>query len=154
MIRLKIANLNKRFRLNEDFVKALVRDVVRHVAMRGGELSIVFLGRKGIQGLNRKFRREDSSTDVISFHMDDREVLPKMSFGDVFISLDAAKENARIFNSSFERELVLYIIHGILHLSGYDDERPRDRARMRKKENEILAHICKARDLSKVLIQP
>jgi len=61
--------------------------------------------------------------------------------GDVIISVDAAIGNARRFQTSFEYEIVLYMIHGILHLLGFDDHSPADIKRMRHKEKELMEHL-------------
>jgi len=65
--------------------------------------------------------------------------------------LDRALENSRIFGTKFEDEVVLYVIHGILHLSGYDDETHDKQRRMSKKQDEILKYLWKKENLSKVL---
>lgn len=61
--------------------------------------------------------------------------------GDVIISVDAARSNAAVFKTSLEYELVLYVIHGILHLLGFDDHDPVDIQRMRRKEKEFMEHF-------------
>jgi probable rRNA maturation factor len=71
--------------------------------------------------------------------------------GEVCVSLDEALANSRRFESGFERELVLYLIHGIMHLFGYDDRKAGERARMVKRQEEILERLCGDLDLSRVL---
>ncbi len=149
-MRLKIANLHRAFRLDERFLGLLARDILRRVRVTQREISVVFLTKARMRELNRQFRHRDAATDVLSFRLEGGSSRSRASFGDVFISPDAARENADAFNSSFEKEIVLYVIHGILHLAGYDDTRPRERARMRKKEEELLTDLCRARDLSRV----
>jgi probable rRNA maturation factor len=61
--------------------------------------------------------------------------------GDIIISTDAALKNSRLYGTRLSEELALYVIHGILHLLGFDDHRPRDVEKMRKKEQELLASL-------------
>lgn len=135
-------------------MRVLTREILQWLKMRRGELTIVFLNGRALRELNRHYRHRDFPTDVLSFSLTDAKPGSDNFLGEVYISLDAARENARAFRSRFERELVLYIVHGVLHLAGYDDTRPGDRARMRKKEEEILARLCKGRDLSIVSMRP
>jgi probable rRNA maturation factor len=116
--------------------------------LKKGEVALIFVDERRIRELNRAFKKKDCPTDVLGF-----EVSPPGrtgTFGDIFISLDAAKSNAASFGSYFEKEIILYMIHGLLHLAGYDDVRPKDRMRMRSKETELLDEICKTRNLSRV----
>lgn len=89
---------------------------------------------------------------MLSFKIDSRGFGLKGFLGEIFISLDTALENARAFKARFEDEIVLYLVHGILHLAGYEDENVRTRLRMSKKESYILKRLCRNEDLSKVLM--
>ena len=71
--------------------------------------------------------------------------------GEIFISIDKALANSKIFKTTLEEEFTLYVIHGILHLTGYDDESRTGRVKMEAKQGKILEEICKREDLSKVL---
>jgi probable rRNA maturation factor len=74
--------------------------------------------------------------------------------GEVLISSDTAARNAKAFGTTFGEEIVLYVIHGMLHLFGYDDGDAVSGARMLKREKEILKKICMKEDLSKVSTRP
>lgn len=148
MVKLTIANLHGKIKLNRAFLASAAREIARRLGIKKGAFAVVFTGAAYIKRLNRDFKKRDCPTDVLSF-----DVRPPEGggvFGDIFISLDAAVENACRFGSYFEKEVVLYMIHGMLHLTGYDDASPRRRARMRRKETELLDGICKTRKLSKV----
>jgi len=151
-IRVRVDNRNKRFALNLDFFRRLAGEVLKAVRVRGlSELEIVFLSDKAIRPLNKKYMGKDRPTDVLSFNMDIGEFGRGKRFGEIFISSDTALKNSGIFDTSFEDELVLYVIHGILHLSGHEDYTPRDRARMSKKQEILLERICRKIDLSRAL---
>ena len=83
-----------------------------------------------IKRLNKTYHKTNSSTDVLSFYTQD-----------IIISADTAKRNAKIYNNTLEKELVLYIIHGILHLTGYDDTTKSKAKIMEQKQEEILNKI-------------
>ncbi len=78
--------------------------------------------------------------DNISSHSKRRKKIDFLA-GDVIVSTDAAIKNSRIYATTLSRELALYVIHGILHLMGYDDHKTQDVKEMRKKEQEILAYL-------------
>ena len=114
-------------------------------------LEIVFLTDKEIRRLNKKFKGSNRITDVLSFDLSGSAFGARSFLGEAFISIDRALSNSNTFNTKFEEEIVLYIIHAILHLFGYDDETLKKRERMERKQKEILRFICKREDLSKVL---
>lgn len=140
-----VKNLNKKFKLNERFIKKITEDVLDILKKsRGTKLEIVFLSDKEIRSLNRKYKRRDAATDVLSFELGD--------LGEIIISSDTALKNSAIFHTSFEEEIILYVIHGILHLFGYDDETVRERKRMSKKEDVVLKALCQEK-FSKALMR-
>ncbi len=112
------------------------------------ELSIVLTDDSAIWELNRQYRGVDRPTDVLSFSQregEDPGMIPEV-LGDVVISLDRVHEQAREYGHSFERELGFLVVHGILHLLGWDHERPDDEAVMMAKTEEILTGIGLSRE--------
>ncbi|MEK7868147.1 MAG: rRNA maturation RNase YbeY, partial [Candidatus Omnitrophota bacterium] len=79
-----------------------------------------------------------SATDVLAFPMRDSRRLSGSILGDVVISVETAKREAKKRKKDFQEEFDLYFVHGILHLLGYDDEKPRARKKMKEKEREII----------------
>lgn len=105
-----------------------------------GELSIVFVSDPMIGSIHADFMDDPTPTDVITFPAD-----PTMeSVGEIIVSVDHAKERADALGEPFSRELTLYIVHGWLHLSGFDDRTPADRARMREAEQRALRVVDQA----------
>jgi probable rRNA maturation factor len=111
------------------------------------EVSIVFADSETVQKLNRDYRGVDEPTDVLAFYMlhqkeaDSSFALPPdgvTRLGEVIISYPQAVEQAKEQGHSPEKELALLIIHGILHLLGYDHEEPEEEAEMRTREKELL----------------
>ncbi len=107
------------------------------------QTSILLCSDAYIKKLNRKYRGVDASTDVLAFSMhEDRfsKVHPEI-LGDVVISLETASRQAKRFRHSLDEEIVLLVIHGILHLVGYDHLKKKDKELMRKKEKQILKSL-------------
>lgn len=138
-----VSNLNKKRGINERFIGELARGILKILKKRGTDLEIIFLSDAAIRSYNKRYKHRSGATDVLSFDLG--------SCGQVLISSDMALRNSRIFNTPFEKELVLYLIHGILHLCGYDDEKPKARSRMFRKQDSILEKLCAKARLSKVL---
>jgi probable rRNA maturation factor len=119
---------------------------VRHIAERvlagekrrgGGILSIVLVDDTAIRDLNFRFLRKDRPTDVIAFPLGD----VKGIWGEVYVSMDRTRQHAKDFGVPPEEELARCVIHGVLHLLGYDDGTVREREEMRGKEEEYLGRV-------------
>ena len=93
-------------------------------------ISIVLISDRRIAQLHWDYMQVSGPTDVITF-----------DHGDVFISVETARRQAAEFGSSLEREIRLYIIHGLLHLVGFDDHAPEDAAVMRKMQERLLGEL-------------
>ena len=105
------------------------------------ELSVIFVDDQRIHEINKEYRKIDRSTDVISFALEDekRENFTKIRLlGDIYISIDKAKEQAISYEHSLERELSFLAVHGLLHLLGYDHMTKEDEKIMFTKQKEIL----------------
>jgi probable rRNA maturation factor len=96
--------------------------------------------------LNRRFMKSRARTDVLAFSQWEGKPMPAVGaplLGDVVICVDAARRQAPAYGHSFDRELALYMTHGVLHLLGHDDVKPRRRVKMRKEEARILRAIAR-----------
>ena len=100
-----------------------------------GDLSIVFCSDNYILDMNIKYLQHDYFTDIITFDYCEGE---KIS-GDLFISVDSVRENALLYGATFEEELNRVMVHGVLHLIGYDDHTKAEQKTMREKENYYLS---------------
>jgi len=149
---IKALNLHRSYKLNEGFARNLAADVLRIIGKEGlADLELIFMGDKSMRSFNKKYKSEDRATDVLSFRIDRGEFGQKKFLGEIMISLDTALKNSKLYGTVFTDEITLYIIHGILHLFGYDDEDVRGRRRMNGKQSRILDKLCSLKDLSKVL---
>ena len=138
--RVAVENLQKKIPVKLPRVAAIARAVLKYEGVRDATLAIAFVSSRKIRSLNRQYLRRDYVTDVLAFDLRDRH-RPGEVNGDIAICVDMALRNAKAYQTSLDRELVLYVAHGILHLLGFDDHSPRDIRAMREKEQEILDYL-------------
>lgn len=112
-------------------ISAWIKSVAVKYSKRAGDIAYIFCNDEKILEVNRQYLDHDYYTDIITFDYSEGKVIS----GDIFISIDTVKTNAREFGVSFEQELNRIIIHGILHLCGQDDKTPELRLEMTRKEN-------------------
>ena len=113
--------------LNNRWLKMVVESEIKKM----GDLSIIFCSDRYILDVNIKYLQHDYFTDIITFDYCEGDTIS----GDLFISIDSVRENALYYGASFEDELDRVMVHGVLHLLGYDDHTPEETAVMREKEN-------------------
>jgi probable rRNA maturation factor len=120
-------------------------------AKRRGELCLIFVSDAAIHKVNREFLGHDYPTDVLSFPY---EALPGVKdpdapFGDIYISVDTAKRQAKSMGHDVTTEILTLITHGALHLVGYDDKTPADQAKMFKRQDRLVQQLRKPRPYGK-----
>lgn len=120
--------------------------------MRGASVSVTLVGDRAIRTLNRKHRRRDVPTDVLSFPLHSPAALararlarrargPELMLGDIVVSVDTARRQAADYGAPLERELERLLIHGVLHLCGHDHHVPAQRRRMEREERRLARAI-------------
>jgi probable rRNA maturation factor len=120
----------------------LARTILSDVGEGSAELGIMFVGDQRMRGLNRRYRGKDRTTDVLAFAT--REALHSSAelLGDVVIAVPTAARQAKQGQRSLDEELMVLLVHGILHLCGYDHERSEKEARrMHRRERMILRSL-------------
>ena len=115
---------------NNRWLKMVAGSEIRKI----GDINIIFCSDNYILDVNMKYLQHDYFTDIITFDYCEGMVLS----GDLFISVDSVRENSIEFGTDFEEELHRVIVHGVLHLIGYDDHTDEDKKVMRQKENYYL----------------
>ena len=115
-------------------VKKWISNVIKNHHKKVGEIGYLFCSDEKILEVNKEYLKHDYYTDIITFDYCEEEIIS----GDMFISIDTVKSNALQFSTSAEEELLRVIIHGILHLIGFDDKTDEDEKIMRKEENISL----------------
>jgi len=140
---------------DESWFHSIIEQVLTALEISNAELGLVISTQDKIQELNKLYRGKDRPTDVLSFHMlssetkkEESDITPFLTppdgmvhLGEVVISYPQAVLQAEERKHSVEKELIILVIHGILHLLGYDDEEDEKRQVMQDKENEILKSI-------------
>ena len=117
-------------RLSSSWLKA----VAEAEGKKLGDISIIFCSDNYLLEVNKKYLKHDYFTDIITFNYCEGNTLS----GDLFISVDSVRANAAFYETEFHVELLRVIVHGLLHLMGYDDHTDEDITQMRAKENACL----------------
>ncbi len=137
-----VSNRQRTFKVSPKFLISVAEAILSRVGQKSGELSIVLLNDPAMRKLNSQYRGKDCSTDVLAFPQDLSLNVPEHLIGDVIISLQTAARQAKERKSVLRNELVRLLIHGILHLLGYDHEKSLQEAtRMKNKERLIIKHL-------------
>ncbi len=126
----------KHKRLNNSWLKLVAESEIKKL----GNINIIFCSDNYILDVNVKYLGHDYFTDIITFDYCEKDILS----GDLFISIDTVRDNAEFYKTEFNDELNRVIVHGLLHLIGYDDHTREEQKIMREKENyylELRNHI-------------
>ena len=116
-------------------VRSWVRSIIESERKRPGDITYVFCNDEYLVGMNEKYLKHHTLTDIITFDYSEEGILS----GDIFISVERVKENAVSFNTTFNQEIGRVMAHGVLHLSGYKDRSTEDKKVMRGKEDLYLS---------------
>ena len=117
-------------------MRGAVQAIVRDAGITDAQIGIAVVDDATIAKLHEEFLNDPDPTDVLSFLLERSKTSLE---GEVVVSADTARANAPRYRATAEDELLRYVIHGTLHLVGYDDATPRKRAAMRKREEEYLS---------------
>lgn len=129
-------NKKIKFKLdNTAKIKKWVEAVAKTEKRTIGGINYVFVTDEEILKLNKQYLKHNTYTDIITFDYSESKEIS----GDIFISVDRVRDNAKKFKAKFEDELHRVMIHGVLHLCGYKDKTPKDSKEMRKKEDNSLS---------------
>ncbi len=124
-------------RLSRRRIRHIVKKVTVFESVRPkGCLSLVFVSDETIRRINKEYLGKDTPTDVIAFSYDDEDV-----WGEIYISIDRAAEQANQYSVSYNEELTRLIIHGMLHLAGYEDTHPERKKIMFERQEMLVKKI-------------
>ncbi|MEE0889381.1 MAG: rRNA maturation RNase YbeY [Bacteroidales bacterium] len=115
-------------------LKQWITTIVENNKKEVGEISYIFCSDEQLLEINKEFLNHDYYTDIITFDYSEADVIS----GDLFISIERIKDNAKTLKTSYQEELHRVIIHGVLHLLGYKDKTEVESENMRKLEDECL----------------
>jgi len=140
--KLEIINLQKYYPIDKNSIKKIVRNVLKF-EKKDAELNVVFTDNKRIKEINKTFLGHNYATDVITFAYHEpplhKVFLHESTItGEIIISVEMAKKLAQKHDCAVEGEIALYLVHGLLHLFGYDDKQKKDAKKMHQREGELL----------------
>jgi probable rRNA maturation factor len=133
---IECTNLHPAAQVDGERLCEAARRVIDRAGIVGGEISITVVDDGRMHEINLAYLQHDYPTDVLSFLLDRRD---RSLEGEVIVSADYAAQQAEQYEWDAANELLLYVVHGCLHLVGYDDTTPTEAERMRGAEREILA---------------
>lgn len=116
--------------------RKLILSIIRKEKRGAGRICFIFCSDKFLLSLNKTFLRHNALTDIITFAYSHKK--QKLN-GEIYISIPRVKENAKKYRVTFKDELLRVMIHGILHLCGYRDKKPKEKKEMRQKEDYYLS---------------
>lgn len=134
----------RRVKVNRNRVKQVVRKILENIGCPdNAEIGIIFTDNEIIRELNKRYLKKDRPTDVLSFpifnpKISDLKLFPFKLIGDVIISVEKAEWQAKSMNISLDEEIRRLLMHGILHLFGYEHENDRKKALQMKRKEEIM----------------
>lgn len=129
----------KKISLSKSLIRKSLKILKSELSLKIAHLQINILNCADIIALNQKYLNHDYNTDIITF--DYRVELANPIDGEIFISFEDAQKNAEKYKVSLNNELIRLIIHGVLHLSGFDDKSPIEKRKMKKMENYFLEKL-------------
>lgn len=151
---LVIANRQRTKQLDTRLLKQIVQTLFAELKLTGAELGINLVGNREMTLVNETFLQHEGSTDVITFDHEEKPPAKnekrKAIHGELFVCVDMAMAQAREFKTSWQSETVRYVVHGVLHLLGYDDLQPQLRREMKREENRLMRRLEKRFSLAQL----
>lgn len=139
MIKVSIATPQEIVEIDRGLMRSVARTVLEGEDEQDAEISLAFVDNPTIHALNMRYLKHDEPTDVLSFPLSESNA--KTLSGELVIGVEVARDQATERGHDIKAELALYVIHGLLHLCGYDDHDPKDAAAMRDRERHYLVAL-------------
>jgi len=130
---IEIHQLPQSLKLRQNQLIDIVKHVSQDVDLKADSISYIFVDDNYLAEMHDRYLDDPHKTDVMTFNLGEDDIE-----GEVYISYERALEQAKRFNVSFEEEITRLLIHGLLHLAGYDDLEKDDRDKMKEVENSLL----------------
>lgn len=136
-MRITINNLQKKLPIYPVKIKKLITNILKNEKITSsGWINLCFVNASQIKKFNAKFHKTNTTTDVLAFNLGEKR--KKIIIADIMISTDSAIKQSRAFKTTPGYELSLYIVHGMLHILGFNDRTPAQIKLMRKKEKQYV----------------
>jgi probable rRNA maturation factor len=133
----EVFNLDTVCKITPEYIKEIVKKVNREMHIKAKSCNIIFTSDQDLAELHGKYLNDPSPTDVMTFNLGDDKIE-----GEIYISSERAKNQALQFNVSYDSEIIRLIVHGLLHLAGYDDLSEPGYQVMKGLENKYVEHFC------------
>ncbi len=146
---IEISNRQRVRKLNLRLLEQIAAAALEELKIAEAELSVVLVGTKESAAMNEKFLGHEGATDVITFDYSEKPTKGHLH-GEIFICVGEAAKQAKEFKTSWQSELVRYVVHGILHLIGHDDLKPVARKKMKIVEGRLVRELSRRFALSKL----
>lgn len=151
---LTIVNRQRTRKINARLLRQIVDELFAELKITEAELGLTLVGAKRMAQVNRRFLQHEGSTDVITFdHAEKRQAASgkrNKLHGELFVCVDDAVSQAKNFKTSWQSELVRYLVHGVLHLRGHDDLQPARRRKMKREEERLLRALVRKFSLAQI----
>ena len=131
-----INNYTDKYKFNNEMINTLIKSTINSEGRKINSINIILTDDEFLRKMKKKYFKQDLYTDVISFNLEEQN---ENIEGEIYISMDRIIDNAKLLKSSINMELKRIIIHGTLHLIGYDDQTNYQKKHMTKLENKYLA---------------
>jgi len=128
---------------NKKIVSEWIKKIITLSGNKTGMITYIFCDDKYLYPLNKKYLNHDTYTDIITFDYTENRIIS----GDIFISIERVKENAKTNKKTFNNELLRVMCHGVLHLIGFSDGSTPEKLAMTAKEDEVLAYFEKIKNV-------
>jgi probable rRNA maturation factor len=149
-----IANRQRTRKINARLLKKITEALLADLKIEEAELGINLVAVREMTLVNETFLRHEGSTDVIAFDYSSAERGARNAelslHGEIFVCVDEAVLQAGKFKTTWQSEIVRYLVHGVLHLLGHDDRHPAARRKMKREENRRLAGLSKKFNLAQI----
>ncbi|MCM8826225.1 MAG: rRNA maturation RNase YbeY [Candidatus Omnitrophica bacterium] len=142
---MEIKNLQNLKRINQSEISLIVERLLNLLSIEDKYISLVFCDNRFIKKLNYLYFGKDLPTDVISFNLQDK--FNPNYLGEVIVSVEEALVNSKVYGTDWKEEIILYIIHGLLHILGYDDNSIKNKKIMEAKQRELLHSLYNSKQL-------
>lgn len=126
-----VVNAHRRYRIRRRTIEGYVRKVMQ---TKRGRISVVFIDSRRCRAINKKFLHHNYVTDVITFPLETGKVLE----GEIYVNLDRARQQARTYRVSVAEEVARLVVHGVLHLLGYNDRTAREAQQMTRVQERLV----------------
>lgn len=148
-----IANRQRRKKINTRLLRQIVTALLDELEIAEAELGLHLVAAPEMARVNETFLNHEGSTDVITFDHSELQTPNaerRTVYGELFICVDDAIAQAREFRTTWQSEVIRYLVHGVLHLLGHDDHAAAARRKMKREENRLLRHLAKEFPLARL----